>query len=101
MQDLISKIEAEYQALERELSSGAVLSDPKKLMTLGRRKAELDIIMEQVSRLKAIEKNLRDNAELTQGEADPELKAMAAEENITLSAEKATLEAELTRLLLP
>lgn len=101
MQDLISKIEAEYQALERELSSSAVLSDPKKLMTLGRRKAELDIIIEKVGRLKATEKSLRDNAELTQGYADPELKSMAAEENITLAKEKELLEAELTRLLLP
>lgn len=101
MQDLITKIEAEYRSVEADLASEAVLSDPKKLMTLGRRKAELDTIMERINRLKAVEKSLRDNAELTQGEADPELKTMAAEENITLSAEKATLEAELTRLLLP
>ena len=101
MQDLISKIEAEHSEIERELSESATLSDPKKLMTLGRRKAELDTIMEKVARLKVVEQSLRDNAGLTQGDADPELKAMALEDNIALSKEKEMLEQELTKLLLP
>lgn len=101
MKDLIGKIEAEYRGVEAELSHNATLSDPQKLATLGRRKAELDLIMEKVHRLKAVETNLRGNAELTQGDADDELKTMAAEENIALAAEKLALETELIKLLLP
>ncbi|TXH07126.1 MAG: peptide chain release factor 1 [Candidatus Moraniibacteriota bacterium] len=101
MQDLIEKIEAEASQVEAELSSAAVLNAPEKLMALGRRKAELDTIMERVSRLRAIEKNLRGNAEITQSEVDDELKSLALEENIALSAEKEALEIELKRLLLP
>ncbi|TXG99804.1 MAG: peptide chain release factor 1 [Candidatus Moraniibacteriota bacterium] len=101
MQDLIGKIEAEFSQVEAALTDPAVLNDPKRLATLGRRKAELDTIMEKVSRLKAVEKGLRDNAELTQGEADPEIKAMALEDNIALAKEKEVLEQELTKLLLP
>ncbi len=101
MQDLISKIEGEHKEVELALADPATLSDQKKLASLGRRKAELDTIMEKVGRLKTVEQNLRGNAELTQGEADDELKAMAAEENIALAKEKETLEQELTKLLLP
>ncbi len=101
MQDLISKIEAEVKQVEMELSSPATLKAPEKLMTLGRRKAELDIVMERINRLRAIEKSLRENAEITQTESDDELKVMALEENIMLAAEKESLETELKRLLLP
>lgn len=101
MQDLIAKIESEMKEIEVELSSSATLSMPEKLMTLGRRKAELDIVMERINRLRAIEKSLRENAEITQTESDEELKTMALEENIALAAEKEVLELELKRLLLP
>lgn len=101
MQDLITKIESEVRQIEAELSAPAILSVPDKLMTLGRRKAELDIVMERIHRLKTIEQSLRENAEITQTESDEELKALALEENIALAAERETVEAELKRLLLP
>jgi peptide chain release factor 1 len=101
MQDLIAKIEAEMRAVEAELASSAALSVPEKLMTLGRRKAELDVIMEKIARLRTVEKSLRDNAELTQGEAEDELKAMAIEENTELMHERTEIEAALKKLLLP
>ncbi len=101
MQDLIAKIETEMTQVDAELSAPATLSSPEKLMTLGRRKAELEIIMERINRLRTIEKSLRDNAEITQTENDDELKSMAFEENIALAAEKESVETELKRLLLP
>lgn len=101
MQDLIAKIESEMKAVEAELSAPATLNDPKRLVALGRRKAELDIVMEKITRLRSVEKSLRDNAELTQGEAEAELKTMAMEENIELTKERGQLEEELKKLLLP
>lgn len=102
MQDLLSDIEKEYTEVTDRLSQPETVRDPKKLAELGKRKNELDTIMSRIERLRSVEKAMRDNAELTHDEtADPELKTMAAEENIVLSNEKETLENELTRLLLP
>ena len=102
MQDLLTAIEREYQEVETALSQPDVVRDNKKFAELGRRKTELDTIMERIGRFRAIEKSMRDNAELTHDEAtDPELKTMAVEENIALAEEKVALESHLTRLLLP
>lgn len=102
MQDLLTNIEREYDLVQAQLSDPEIVRDNKKLAELGRRKTELDTIMERIGRFRAIEKNMSDNAELTQAvDTDPELKDMAMEENIALAEEKTALESELTRLLLP
>ena len=103
MRDLLTDIEREHTEINERLGSPEVSRDPKQLATLGKRKNELDFIMEKISRFRAIEKSMRENAELTQTEteSDRELKELAMEENIALADEKTTLEKELTRLLLP
>lgn len=102
MQDLLKNIEHEYDSVQTQLSDPNVVRDNKKLAELGRRKTELDTIMERIGRFRAIEKSMSDNAELTQeADTDQELKTMAIEENILLAEEKAALESALTRLLLP
>lgn len=101
MQDLLQDIEREHQEVTELLSLPETARDSKKLATLGKRKNELDSIMEYVGRLKAVEKNMRDNAELTQSEEDGELKNMAMEENLALAEEKTKLEKELKHVLLP
>lgn len=102
MQDLLTNIEREYDLVQAQLSDPEIVRDNKKLAELGRRKTELDTIMERIGRFRAIEKSMSDNAELTQAtDTDPELKDMAMEENIALAEEKTALESELTRLLLP
>ncbi|MEI9966307.1 MAG: PCRF domain-containing protein [Candidatus Moraniibacteriota bacterium] len=72
MKDLLSNIEKEYQDTTAALEDQAVLQDPKKLIALGRKKAELDTVMESVRRFRTIEKHMRENAEMTQ---DPEAEA--------------------------
>lgn len=102
MQDLLTEIEREYDTVQTQLSDPDVVRNPKNMADLGRRKTELDIVMERIGRFRAIEKNMSDNAELTQEtDTDPELKAMAIEENIALAEEKTALETALTRLLIP
>lgn len=101
MQQILAKIEVEYRALETALVAQAPLQDHKKLAALGQRKAELEVILTHANRLRALEATMRDNAELTQGEEDPELKALAIAENLTLATEKEALEKTLKRLLLP
>ncbi len=102
MQDLLADIEREYASVQAQLSDPDVVRNPKNMADLGRRKTELDIVMERIGRFRAIEKSMSDNAELTQeADTDPELKAMAIEENIALAQEKTALETALTRLLIP
>jgi peptide chain release factor 1 len=102
MQDLLTEIEREYATVQAKLSDPDVVRNPKNMADLGRRKTELDIVMERIGRFRAIEKSMQDNAELTQeADTDPELKTMAMEENIALAEEKARLETALTRLLIP
>lgn len=102
MRDLLKDIEREYEDVTHTLSAPEVSRDRKQLAILGKRKNELDAIMERIGRLRAVEKNMRDNAELTHAkDSDPELKSMAIEENVTLSVEKNALEDELKKRLLP
>ncbi len=102
MQDLLENIEREYATVEAALGDPGLVRDNKRMADLGRRKTELDTIMERIGRFRAIEKSMSDNAELTQeADTDQELKAMAIEENILLAEEKTALESALTRLLLP
>jgi len=102
MHDLLSQIEREYSNVSADLSKPEVVQDIKKLAELGKRKNELDTIMQSVERFRTIEKNMRENAELThEDDTDAELKALALEENMSLMEEKTKLESELTKLLLP
>ncbi len=102
MQDLLTEIEREYATVQAQLSDPEVVRNPKNMADLGRRKTELDTVMESIRRFRAIEKSMQDNAELTQdADTDPELKSMAMEENIALAEEKIALETALTRLLIP
>lgn len=101
MQNLIEKIETEYKELETALADETAQNDHKRMVTLSKRKSELDVILERIKRLRAIEATMKSNAELTQSDEEAELKDMAMEENQTLAEEKSTLEEELKRLLLP
>lgn len=102
MHDLLSAVEHESAEVAAALNDPHIASDLKKMAALGRRKAELDTLMERVGRFRAIEAAMRGNAELTHSDdTDAELKALAIGENIALAGEKTALENELTRLLLP
>jgi peptide chain release factor 1 len=102
MEHLLLEIEKEHELIEAKLLDPETLKDTKALATLGRRKNELDTIMTHVMRFRAIEKNLRENAAMTQdSEADDELKLLAVEENQMLMEEQTVLEETLKRLLLP
>src|SRR3989344_8013246 len=102
MQDIITQIEREYQDIVGLLNMPETARDSSKLALLGKRKVELDGIIERITRLRAIEKNMCGNAELTHtDDADAELKTIAMEENIALAETKNALENELKKLLLP
>lgn len=92
--------EEEARQIEVALSSPDITSKPKELARLGRRKAELQLLLEKVEALKSIDRSMRDNALLSQNE-DADLSALAIEENIVLSQKKKDLETAVEKALVP
>jgi len=102
MKEQIEKIRQEYEEISTELNSPDIFSDAKKMGELGKRQAELSETMENINELERIEKSMTENAVIiNSNEEDPEMKQMAMEENVTLSAKKAILEKELEKTFLP
>lgn len=101
MNTKLNAIKKEYDDITTELSSPEILSDPKKMAELGKRQSELQGLMQKIDEFEKIEREMKGNAEIMNAEEDPEMKAMAIEENIELSRRKAEVEKELEVMLLP
>lgn len=101
MEELIRNIKHQAEEIDRELSEPDTAKKQGRLAALGRRKAELDDILEKADEFESVERSMRKNAELMKETNDPELKSLAMEENIALATRRDELEKLLRRLLLP
>ena len=100
---LIDKLEGlreRYAEVGALLAEPEVASDPSRLRTLAREHAELGPIVECFVRYNATMDSIEDAREILAG-ADPDLRALAAEEIETEEVRRTTLEDELKVLLLP
>ncbi len=100
MQDLITQCKKEYATIDAQLQQPDVMNDIKRMTQLSRRHAELSTIITKITRLDAIDQQMRDNAELLASD-DPEMAQMATEENAALAREQDMLTREVERLLVP
>ena len=101
MKSQIEEIKKEYADIQARLSSPELVSDPQKMAKLGKRQAELSEVMNVITQLEKIEKEMQENAEIINTGEDPDMKQMAMEENMKLSPKKEALEKELENLLIP
>jgi peptide chain release factor 1 len=101
MRKQIENIKKEYAELSAQLVSSELISDPQKMAKISKRKAELENIAETINNLEKIEKEMKENAQIINAEEDAEMKQMAMDENIKLSARKENLEKELEVMLIP
>ncbi|HAV11299.1 MAG: Peptide chain release factor 1 [Candidatus Wolfebacteria bacterium GW2011_GWE1_48_7] len=101
MKNKIDAIKKEYQDISDQLNSPEIVSDPKKMATLGRRQSELSETIRTIEELEKIESDMKGNAEIMNMETDEEMKQMAMEESIELAKKKEGLEKELEFMLLP
>lgn len=101
MLDQINKIKEEYRGLEKSLNSPELISDAPQMAILGRRKAELEKIINLIERLEKIDQEMRENGEIINSQEDEEMSVMALEANTQLSKEKELLDKELEFELLP
>jgi len=101
MLNQIENIKKEYAELEAQLNSPEILSDSSQLARVGKRKAELENVIEIINRLESIDREMKENGEIINSQEDEEMSTMALEANTQLSKEKETLDKELEFELLP
>lgn len=101
MKQLIEGVKQEYASVKEQLESPDILSDTKRMITLGKRQTELEHVLGHIELLEKMEQDMKSNAEILNTEGDEELKALALEENTQLALKKEETEKELKKLLLP
>jgi peptide chain release factor 1 len=100
MFDKLDQVEARYIELERLLAEPEVLAKQAQFQKLAKERADLDSLVSTYRRYKEVGRELEENVPLLR-EADPDLRAMAREEEQRLTAQRAELEESLKVLLLP
>lgn len=101
IEDKLDSVEASYMQVEEQMASPEVATDPRRLMQLGRERADLTEIVETYRRYKEIKAELLQTEELLRDANDPEMEELARAELASLEEQ---LDGELTtikRLLLP
>src|SRR3989344_1533024 len=101
MKSQIQDIKKEYEDIQKQLGDPGAVFDAKNMAELGKRQAELKDIIEVISGLEKVEKEMKENAKIKNTKKDAELKQMAMDENIKLSEKKSRLEKELEKSLIP
>ncbi|MFN3390908.1 MAG: peptide chain release factor 1 [Meiothermus ruber] len=98
MLEKLESLEAEYQALERQLADPAVLANQSEYQRISKRYAEMGHLVETIRSYKEALTHLAEAREL---QFDPELGEMARADIAALEPRIRELEAELELLLLP
>lgn len=101
MEQMIKKIKEEYEEIARWLNSPEAVKDARKMAELGKRQAELEETIKAVKELEKVRQEMKENAQIVNTEKDSEIKQMAMDENIKLSAKKERMEKELEIALIP
>src|SRR5690242_10950512 len=100
IEEKLKSVEQRYLQLEELMSRPEVATDPRKLMDLGRERADLTDIVESYRRYRDVAKQIHEAEELRDS-SDPELAEMAREEIERLQVDDVTNSEHLKRLLLP
>ncbi len=100
MFDRLAQMDARYEDLGTQLSDPTLVSDQKKFQTTAKQHRDLEPTVEKYRHYRSVQQAVAD-AKAMLAEADPDVRAMAAEELTTLEPRLAEIEAELRVLLLP
>jgi peptide chain release factor 1 len=96
----LEKLEQKFLELERELSSPDVFNDQERYTQLAKQHSDLGEVVAAFRRYKDVLQELEENRALA-GDGDAEIRELAQLEVESLTAEEASLEAELKVLLTP
>ncbi len=102
MHQELENIEEKFRKLTLSLSDPALVSDPKKIRTIAKQRAELEPVVKKFEVYKKILKAIEESEEiLSDSSAEPDLKELAEAEIRELSEKKEILYGELQILMLP
>jgi peptide chain release factor 1 len=96
----LAELKRRYDELDHQMADPAVLSDPSRLMTLGKERAELEEVVAEYNHLIDITDQIRESTELAR-DSDPEIAAMAEDDVRRLRPLEADATARLKSLLVP
>lgn len=96
----LQAIEQEYEETGKKLADPSIASDPKELQILGKKRAQLEPVVEKYKEYKNAQKSIAEAKELLKS-GDSELEALAREEIAELEPKIESFTHDLTLLLLP
>jgi peptide chain release factor 1 len=100
LESKLETIEQDFLDIEKKMADPAVAVNPKDLQSLGKKRAQLEPVVEKFRSYRSARRDLAEAAEL-QKSGDPDMATLASEEIERLAPLLETLEAELRHLLLP
>jgi peptide chain release factor 1 len=100
MFDRLEQLEARYEEFGRQLGSVEIVNDHEKYQKIAKQHRDLEAVVEKFRTYKQVKTGIAD-AESMLGEADEEIRAMAAEELAELQARLPKIEDDLKVMLLP
>ncbi|HEY8414529.1 MAG TPA: peptide chain release factor 1 [Thermaerobacter sp.] len=101
LQDAVAARVARFEAIERQLADPAVAADPRRWQPLAQERGELEPLVTAYRRWQAVLDDLEAARSLLRESDDPDERTYLADEVERLDAERARLEGELRRLVLP
>jgi peptide chain release factor 1 len=101
MREALDKAKSRFDELTNQLADPAVVGNPAELKRVSKERSSLEELVTAARRYDDVLKQIAENTSLVRNEKDAELVAMAKAEVEELEQERAKLEQDLPRLLLP
>ena len=101
MREALDKAKARFDELTNQLADPSVVGNPAELKRVSKERSSLEELVLAARRYDDVLKQIAENTALVRNEKDAELVAMAKAEVEELEKERAKLEQDLPRLLLP
>ena len=101
MREALDKAKTRFDELTNQLADPAVVGNPAELKRVSKERSSLEELVTAARRYDDVLKQIAENTALVRNEKDAELVAMAKAEVEELEQERAKLEQDLPRLLLP
>ena len=101
MLDRLELIEARYEELMALMANPAIAADHVQVAQYAQERAEIEPVVEAFRRYKAAGGELEETQSMQDEDLEPEMQDMVRQEIASLEAERARLEQELQKMLLP
>ena len=101
MREALEKAKARFDELTLQLADQSIVGNPAELKRVSKERSSLESLVTTARRYDEVLRRIAEDTALVRNEHDPELVSMAKMELEELEGERAKLEADLPRLLLP